>query len=251
MFHLFSIKNQKKRRNNFKSDSWFMDGKTKILLVDDEEDILRFIKYNLEKEGYIVETAINGQTALGKVNTFNPHLMLLDINMPEMDGIEVCKKIRSNKQHEDLLICFLTARSESLIQIQALDTGGDDFISKPIKPSVLLSRIKAIMRRHSSQKNIVTEPIIVFGELTINYEHYEVQRNGLKINLAKKEFELLKLITSKRGKVFKRTEILNKVWGSEVIVGDRTIDVHIRKLREKIGSEYIHTIKGVGYKFEF
>lgn len=228
-----------------------MENQTKILLVDDEEDILRFIKYNLEKEGYTVKTSINGKEAINLVESFKPQLILLDIMMPEMDGIEVCKIIRSNKENDEILICFLTARSESFTQIVALDSGGDDFITKPIKPRVLLSRIKAIMRRHPSQSASSESLIKDFGKLTINYEHYEVLLDGQKISLAKKEFDLLKLITTKPGKVYDRSEILSKVWGRDVIVGDRTIDVHVRKLREKIGSEYIHTIKGVGYKFDF
>jgi len=228
-----------------------MNDQHKILLVDDEEDILLFIKYNLEKEGFKVETAIDGASALKLVSSFKPHLVLLDIMMPEMDGIEVCDRIKSDKDNQDILICFLTARSESFTQINALDSGGDDFISKPIKPKVLLSRLKAILRRHPSLHAKEDQSVKIFGELTINFEHYDVHLGGKKISLAKKEFELLKLITTKPGKVYSRLEILSKVWGRDVIVGDRTIDVHIRKLREKIGSEYIHTIKGVGYKFDF
>lgn len=223
----------------------------KILLVDDEEDILQFLSYNLEKEDFIVRTAINGTDALGILENFNPQLILLDIMMPEMDGIEVCKEIRASGKNKNALICFLTARSESFTQISALDSGGDDFISKPIKPKVLISRLNALIRRHPDNLKEETVSTKSFGDLVINYEQYEVLVNGDRIGLAKKEFDLLKLLTTKPGKVYERMEILNKVWGSEVIVGDRTIDVHIRKLREKIGSQYIHTIKGVGYKFEF
>ena len=223
----------------------------KILLVDDEEDILQFLSYNLEKEGFTVRTAIDGTQALEILKDYNPHLILLDIMMPGIDGINVCKTIRASGNNDDTLICFLTARSESFTQISALDSGGDDFISKPIKPTVLISRINALMRRHPGNESKEIQVSRSFGELEINYEKYEVLLRGNRISLAKKEFDLLKLLTSKPGKVYKRTEILSKVWGSIVIVGDRTIDVHIRKLREKIGSQYIHTIKGVGYKFEF
>jgi len=223
----------------------------KILLVDDEEDILMFLSYNLKKEGFLVQTAENGNLALGMLDEFKPHLILLDIMMPGMDGIEVCKKIRENEQMDNTLICFLTARSEAFTQINALDSGGDDFISKPIKPKVFLSRVNALMRRHSSNHNTKEESQKVFGDLVIDFEQYEVKIEGKKVGLAKKEFELLKLLTTKPGKVYERKNILSTVWGSEVIVGDRTIDVHIRKLREKIGSKYIQTMKGVGYKFNF
>lgn len=223
----------------------------RILLVDDEEDILQFVQYNLEKEGFEVQTAINGLLAIELVSSFKPHLMLLDIMMPEMDGIEVCTRIKSNPENQDTLICFLTARSESFTLVNALDNGGDDYITKPIKPRVLLSRIKAILRRHPSQRKVEEENLKTFGNLSINFDNYEVLLKGVKLTLAKKEFELLKLITTKPGKVYDRMEILSKVWGRDVIVGDRTIDVHIRKLREKIGTEYIQTIKGVGYKFDF
>ena len=228
-----------------------MKEQKRILLVDDEEDILVFLSYNLEKEGYLVKTAINGSIALEEMNDFRPHLILLDINMPGLDGIEVCQKIRNEEIYKDTLICFLTARSESFTQISALDSGGDDFISKPIKPKVFLSRINALMRRHPSNGENANENIKTFGSLIIDYEQYEVKISGEKILLAKKEFDLLKLLTTKPGKVYERKQILSKVWGKEVIVGDRTIDVHIRKLREKIGSDYIQTMKGVGYKFQF
>jgi len=228
-----------------------MTDQKKILLVDDEEDILMFLSYNLEKEGYLVKTAINGDLALNILSEFKPQLVLLDIMMPGMDGIEVCKTIRQDSGYNDTLICFLTARSESFTQITALDNGGDDFISKPIKPKVFLSRINALMRRHSSNGKLSEQSKRTFGELVIDYDQYEVRINGERISLAKKEFDLLKLLTTKPGKVYERKHILSTVWGSDVIVGDRTIDVHIRKLREKIGSKYIHTMKGVGYKFEF
>jgi len=223
----------------------------KILLVDDEEDILMFLCYNLEKEGYLVKTAINGNLALDIIKDFKPHLILLDIMMPGMDGIEVCKKIKEDDSYKDTLICFLTARSESFTQITALDSGGDDFISKPIKPKVFLSRVNALMRRHISSSHQEEQNKKTFGNLVIDYEQYEVKVDDVRIALAKKEFDLLKLLTTKPGKVYERKLILSTVWGSDVLVGDRTIDVHIRKLREKIGSHYIITMKGVGYKFEF
>lgn len=223
----------------------------KILLVDDEEDILQFLSYNLEKEGFHVEIASNGNFALDILQDFVPQIILLDIMMPLMDGVEVCKRIRKMEIHNDTLICFLTARSDSFTQINALDSGGDDFISKPIKPKVLLSRINALLRRHPDSKKVKEETIMTFGDLVIDYDQYEVRLKGERIGLAKKEFDLLKLLTSKPGKVYQRKLILSTVWGKEVLVGDRTIDVHIRKLREKIGSQYINTIKGVGYKFEF
>ena len=224
----------------------------KILVVDDEEDILEVLKYNLEKEGYVVDTANDGIAALEKAHTFEPQLIILDIMMPGMDGIEVCQKLRSDVKFENTLIAFLTARSEAFTQITALDSGGDDFINKPIKPNVLKSRIHALVRRQAqSQGNEPVQKINRFGDLEINFEQFKVSIKHKDTGLAKKEFELLSLLASKPGKVFKRMEILNKVWGNDVIVGDRTIDVHIRKLREKIGEDYIYTMKGVGYKFEF
>ncbi|HMQ07760.1 MAG TPA: response regulator transcription factor [Saprospiraceae bacterium] len=226
-----------------------MESEVRILIVDDEEDIIEFLNYNLQKEGYIVETAFDGQEAIDKANTFNPHLIVLDIMMPGMDGIEVCEKLREIPQHKDTIIAFLTARSESFTQITALEIGGDDFINKPIKPNVFKARVKALIRRHPDL-SFKQETLITFGDLKINNEQFTVFLKDKEIPLAKKEFELLTLLTSKPGKVFKRSEILSKVWGNDVIVGDRTIDVHIRKLREKIGSHYIHTMKGVGYKFD-
>ena len=227
-----------------------MLNKANILLVDDEEDILELLKYNLKKEGYEVATAKNGFEALDQMTTFKPDLMILDIMMPGMDGVELCKNVRGQPDSGNILICFLTARSESFTQINALDAGGDDFISKPIKPKLLLSKIKAILRRHPRLQN---QPTLVqrFGDLEINYENYEVLVGSKIVPLAKKEFELLKLLTSRPGKVFGRREILSQVWGMGVMVGDRTIDVHIRKLREKIGPDFIYTMKGVGYKFDY
>ncbi len=224
----------------------------KILLVDDEEDIIEILSYNLKSENYQIESASNGVEALQKIQSFEPDLVILDIMMPEMNGIDVCAKIKQDKiGNENMIIAFLTARNESFTQIAALDSGGDDFINKPIKPNVLKSRIKALLRRHPGLNSLDETGTQVFGNLEINYLEFSVKDNDKVFQLAKKEFELLSLLTSKPGKVFKREEILLKVWGKEVIVGDRTIDVHIRKLREKIGSDYIQTLKGVGYKFNF
>ena len=224
---------------------------TRILIVDDEEDIRELLRYNLGKEGYEIAIAKNGMQAIQIAQSFDPHLIVLDIMMDGMDGIEVCATLRNNKNFDNTLIVFLTARGESYTQISALETGGDDFIAKPIKPNVLKSRIKAILRRHPSLNDTETDHISTFGDLTIDREKFVLTISNTIIPLAKKEFDLLNLLVSKPGKVFKRAEILDKVWGRDVIVGDRTIDVHIRKLREKIGSEYIHTMKGVGYKFDF
>ncbi len=224
----------------------------KILVVDDEPDILEILSYNLRKEGYQVFTANNGGEAVEKAAEVKPTLIILDIMMPQMDGVEVCRTIRGNKDFDDTLIAFLTAREEDYSQIAALDVGGDDYITKPIKPRVLMSRVKALLRRtgrmegHSDSGHIV-----VAGDLTIDKEKVIVTRKNEQIELAKKEFELISLLISKPGKVFTREEIFNKVWGTDVIVGNRTIDVHIRKLREKLGDKYIKTIKGIGYRFEF
>ena len=223
----------------------------KILIVDDEADILEMLRYNLEHEGFLVQTAKNGAEALEQVQSFLPHLIILDIMMPGMDGIEVCEKLRSDSNLDTTLIAFLTARSESFTHVSALETGGDDFITKPIKPSVLKSRIRALLRRHPNLLKTASDKIEEYGKLTINFDEYTVTLGDEAITLPRKEFELLQLLVSKPGKVFRRTEILTKVWGNSVIVGDRTIDVHIRKLREKIGSQYIQTLKGVGYKFDF
>ncbi len=228
-----------------------MDKRARILIVDDEEDILEVLSYNLQKEGYDVAVAADGSSAINKANDFNPHLIILDIMMPEMDGIEVCQKLKANPKHSSTIIAFLTARSEAFTQISALDSGGDDFINKPIKPNVFKSRVNALLRRHPEFHPTETVKTNTYGKLSIDFEQFKVMVDGEDAGLAKKEFELLTLLSSKPGKVFKRSEILAKIWGNEVIVGDRTIDVHIRKLREKIGNDYIHTLKGVGYKFEF
>jgi len=217
----------------------------KILLVDDDEDILEFIEYNLVKEGYEVETAMNGNEAISKASKFHPDLILLDVMMPEMDGVETCSKLREDDSLKNTVIAFLTARGEDYSQIAGFDAGGDDYILKPVKPRVLVSRIKALLRRSGS----VAEVLANESGLKIDHDRYEVSLEGEIITLPRKEFELLSLLMSKVGKVFTRETILTTVWGEEVVVGDRTIDVHIRKLREKLGSEYITTIKGVGYKF--
>jgi len=222
----------------------------KILIVEDDQDIVEFLDYNLKKDGYITQAAYDGEEGYNKAVSFNPHLILMDIMMPNMDGIELCTELRTKDQFQDTIIAFLTARSESFTQVSALDAGGDDFITKPTKPNVLKSRIKALLRRHPAFKETTKTDELVFGNLKIFPESFSIEVGDNNISLAKKEFELLALLVSKPGKVFKREEIMNKVWGSEVIVGDRTIDVHIRKLREKIGSDYIKTTKGVGYQFK-
>ena len=222
---------------------------TTILVVDDEPDIIEILKFNLEKEGFKVLSASNGKMGLEVAEEHLPDLIILDIMMPQMDGVEVCRQLRSKKEFNDVLIVFLTAREEDYSQIAALDVGGDDYITKPIRPRVLISRIKALLRRAGTSG--VSNAISTFGELVINKEKFSVSIGEESITLAKKEFELLSLLTSKPGKVFNREEIFNKIWGTDVIVGNRTIDVHIRKLREKIGEDYIKTMKGIGYKFEF
>lgn len=221
----------------------------KILLVDDETDILEFLGYNLKKEGYQVFSTTNGKDAIKMANDIKPHLIILDIMMPEMDGIETCNELKQNLSLENSIIIFLTARSEDYSQIAGFEAGADDYIAKPIKPKVLISRVKALLRRYNDASKPGSD-IINVGSLTIDKERYIVISNDKEINLPKKEFELLLLLTSKPNKVFSREEIFNAVWGNNVIVGDRTIDVHVRKLREKIGLGNIKTIKGVGYKFE-
>lgn len=225
----------------------------KILIADDEPDILEFVCYNLTKEGFEVSRATNGLEALQKAKEIKPHLILLDIMMPEMDGVEVCKELRAIPEFENTIIAFLTARSEDYSQIVGFEVGGDDYITKPIRPRVLISRINALLRRFNKKSPQNNKNIIQVADLHINKEQFIVQKQGSedKITLAKKEFELLCLLASKPGKVFTREEIFNKIWGSNVIVGNRTIDVHIRKIREKVGEDYIKTIKGIGYKFEF
>lgn len=218
----------------------------RILIVDDEADILEIISYNLIKEGYEILTAKNGIEALEKIVPFKPDLVILDIMMPKMSGVEACKIIRSKPEYNDTLIIFLTALNDESSQIKGLETGADDFISKPISPKVLVSRVNAIFRRLNKEEG----KTIKLGNMVIDPERFMVILNGNDVILAKKEFELLYLLASKPGRVFLRNEILSQVWGAEVIVGDRTIDVHIRKIRQKLGIDCVTTVKGVGYKFE-
>ncbi len=224
-----------------------MENPYKILVVDDENDILEFIQYNLKKEGYEVHLAHNGQEAIAIGKKVKPDLVLLDVMMPVMDGIEACKLMKSDKDFSKSFIVFLTARAEEYSEIAGFNAGADDYISKPIKPRVLVSRLSAILRRKTKE---IAETKLTVGDIIIDRETFLVYRGEQKIQLARKEFELLFLLAGKPGKVFTREYILEKVWGDEVLVVDRTIDVHIRKLREKIGDEYIGTVKGVGYKFE-
>lgn len=220
-----------------------------VLLVDDEQDILEFVSYNLQREGYNVSTANSGIEALAIAKKITPNLILLDVMMPEMDGIETCDRLRKMPELSNTMIAFLTARGEDYSQVAGFDAGADDYITKPIKPKVLISRLKALLRRQSSGKEETVQKLD-FGDLVIDVDQYVVSLNGEKIELPRKEFELLSLLASKPGKVFPREEIMDRIWGNDVVVGDRTIDVHIRKLREKLGSDKIKTIKGVGYKFE-
>ena len=221
----------------------------KILLVDDEPDILEIVGYNLSQEGYQIITASNGKEAIAKAKKELPHLIIMDVMMPEMDGIEACGNIRKIPDLENTIITFLTARSEDYSQLAGFDAGADDYIAKPIKPKILVSKVKALLRR-LKEKVEKTDVLNVNG-IEINREEYKIVKEGQEIILPKKEFELFYLLATKPGKVFTREEILDKVWGNEVIVGGRTIDVHIRKLREKIGDDFFKTIKGVGYKIEF
>jgi len=218
----------------------------KVLLVDDENDILDLIKYHLEKEGYSVKTACNGVEGIEVARKFSPDLILLDVMMPEMDGIETCIELKKDPVLKNALVAFLTARSEDYSQVAGLDSGADDYITKPIKPRVLISRVKALLRRSNINQIVKNQNI----SLEINRDKYVVICEGKELTLPKKEFELLALLFSKPGNVFTRDAILAKVWGDDIVVGDRTIDVHVRKLREKIGDQYIKTIKGVGYKLK-
>ncbi|ATA72626.1 response regulator transcription factor [Capnocytophaga canis] len=218
----------------------------KILLVDDEPDILEIVGYNLEKEGFQLFSAKNGIEAIKIAEREQPHLILMDVMMPDMDGIEACERIRRNTNLSRTVIAFLTARGEDYSQLAGFEAGADDYITKPIKPKVLVSKVKALLRRFSVEEEKVTS--LTIDNLVIDRDEYKVIRNNEEIILPRKEFELLWLLASQPNKVFKRDDILDKVWGSEVVVGDRTIDVHIRKLREKIGENYFKTIKGVGYK---
>ena len=222
----------------------------KILLVDDEPDILEIISYNLKSNGFEVFTALNGVKALKKAKSILPDLIILDVMMPEMDGIETCEEIRKIPELNDTIITFLTARSEDYSQLAGFDAGADDYINKPIKPKLLVGKVKSLLRRLNKNKVTESKNVINLGDLIIDREEYKITLNKNEIILPRKEFELLYLLASKPGKVFKREVILEKIWGHEVVVGDRTIDVHIRKLREKLGDSRFKTIKGVGYKFK-
>ena len=219
----------------------------KILLVDDEPDVLEFMSYSLKKEGYSVFTASNGKDAIKIAKQIDPKLIVLDVMMPEMDGMETCREFRSLEQFRNTIILFLTARDEDYSQIAGFEVGADDYVTKPVKPRVFLSRLQALLRRGETETKKTS---IRVGNIEIDEDKYLVYKDNDPLNLPRKEFQLLQLLMSKPGRVFTRDEIMNKVWGTETIVGDRTIDVNIRKLREKIGDDYFKTIKGVGYKFD-
>ncbi len=219
----------------------------KILLVDDEPDVIEIIKYNLAQEGYSVKTASNGKEAIKKAEKTTPHLIIMDVMMPEMDGIEACEHLRKDANFNDTIIMFLTARGEDYSYVAAFDAGADDYVTKPIKPKIIVSKVKSLLRRLKKEEE--SQDKIQVGKLVIDREQYEITHNGKPFSLPRKEFELLYLLASKSDKVVKREKIMQTVWGSEVVVGDRTIDVHIRKLREKVGEKYFKTVKGVGYKF--
>lgn len=220
----------------------------RIMLVDDEADILEIVGYNLSQEGYRVSTASNGKEAVAKAKKELPHLIIMDVMMPEMDGMEACEVIRKIPELSNVIITFLTARGEDYSQVAGFDAGADDYITKPIKPKLLVSKVKALLRRLREQEP--DSETLNVGGIEISREEYKIISEGVEMVLPRKEFELFYLLASRPGKVFKREEILDKVWGNDVIVGGRTIDVHIRKLREKIGDDLFKTIKGVGYKFE-
>ena len=220
----------------------------KVLVVDDDPDIVEILKYNLKNSGYSVKSAANGVEAIKKAKKFIPDIILMDVMMPEMSGIEACEEIKNIDQLSQAIIIFLSARSEDYTQISAYDAGADDYISKPVKPKILLKKISNIAKKINSEKKAPW--IIDLGSIKINKEEYVVIKDKKEILLPRKEFELLFLLATKPDKVFTREEIMNKVWGTQVIVGDRTIDVHVRKLREKIGEKHIKTLKGVGYKFK-
>ena len=219
-----------------------------ILCVDDEPDILEILKYNLSNEGYQISTAKDGKIAIKKAKEIKPNLIIMDIMMPNMDGIQTCEILRSNESFNDTLIMFLTVRGEDYSYVAAYEAGADDYVTKPVKPKILLSKVKGLLRR-SKKYSEKEDDEIEFGDLRINREKYKVYTSDKSISLPRKEFELLNLLASKPDKVFKRKKIMEKVWGEQVVVGDRTIDVHIRKLRKKIGDKYFKTVKGVGYKF--
>ena len=224
-----------------------MSGIIKILVVDDDQDIIEILRYNLTIAGYNVKTAANGREAIKKAKLFSPEIILLDVMMPEMNGIEACSKIKSIPSLKETMVIFLSARNEDFTQIAAFDAGGDDYISKPVKPKILLKKIESIVKRIRSNSNEQLK--IKLDNITIDRAEYIVTKDKKVITLPRKEFELFFLLASKPGNVYTRDQIMSKVWGSNIIVGDRTIDVHIRKLREKIGDSYFKTVKGVGYKF--
>ncbi|WP_345947873.1 MULTISPECIES: response regulator transcription factor [unclassified Mucilaginibacter] len=233
-----------------KFDLMSTTAKQKILIVDDEPDILELIEYNLKKEGYQVHLAHNGQEAVAEAKKVLPDLIVLDIMMPKMDGIEACRIMRTMPEFKNTFMVFLTARSEEYSEIAGFNVGADDYIAKPIKPRALVSRINAILRRNAGTDEVSDNKLEV-GDLVIDRESYLVYQKGAKVVLAKKEFELLYLLASKPGKVYTRDVILKNIWEDSVVVTNRTIDVHIRKLREKLGEDYVSTVKGVGYKFEY
>jgi two-component system, OmpR family, alkaline phosphatase synthesis response regulator PhoP len=216
-----------------------------VLIIDDEEDIRSILKYTLEKEGYMVYEASNGKDGLAQANEVKPDVIVLDVMMPDMDGIEVCENIRRNPDNNDVIICMLTARNEDYSQIAGLEAGADDYVAKPVKPKVFVSKIKALLRRKGLVFNLTNST----SGLIVNRDKYIIEKDGETIHLPRKEFELLALLASKPNHVFERDFILETVWGKDIVVGDRTIDVHVRKLREKLGSDYIITVKGIGYKF--
>ena len=226
--------------------------KHRILLVDDEPDILEFLSYNLKKEGFEVHTAQNGEEALNVAKRIRPQLIILDVMMPEMDGIETCEELKKIPELNNTIITFLSARGEDYTQIAGFEAGADDYVTKPIKPKILVSKVKALLKRYKSEdkpKRNNENEVVTVGNITIDKERYIIIKDGNEIVLPRKEFKLLSYLISKPEKVFTRDDIYDNVWGNDIVVGDRTIDVHIRKLREKIGSEHIHTVKGVGYKF--
>lgn len=217
-----------------------------ILLVDDEPDILEILSYNLSKEGYQIRKAKNGKKALKKAKETTPHLIILDMMMPGMDGIETCKKLRLLPDLKNTVITFLTAVNQDIKEMESYDAGADDYITKPIRPKVLVSKVKALLRRFNDQ---IDEVLLNSGDLIIDKQAYQIKQNNEKLHLPKKEFDILYLLVAETGKVFSRAEILNEVWGEDVVVGGRTVDVHIRKLREKIGADKIETVSGIGYKY--
>lgn len=222
----------------------------KILVVDDEQDILELIRHSLNKEGFEVHIAMNGQQAIEKAKQIIPDLILMDVMMPIMDGMEACRQLKEDPTTKNISIVFLTARSEEFAELAGFEAGADDYVAKPIRSRVLLSRIKALLRRQNGSSPREESQKIEFGNLVIDREKFVIEYNGKSLQFPRKEFELLSFLASKPGRVFSRDEILENVWGNEVLVVDRTIDVHVRKIREKLDDKFIYTVKGVGYKFE-